>query len=198
MELGLAAALAGGFVLESLTYGKSASELGLFELLLRAAVVYGAGLLIVRVSESRFLGSATAFDAVLGFLLGSLLSRAINGGAPVAGSLAAGLLLVVVHKGLAFASYRWHPLGVLIKGRPRRLVRDGQPDEVALRRSHISEHDLREGLRVAASTDDLSAVRDVVLERNGQITAIKRSKEPHVVEVRVAEGVQVVRIEIAP
>lgn len=178
--------------------GKSANELGLTELLVRSAFVYATGLLIVRASESRFMGNATAFDAMLGFVLGSMLSRAINGGAPVAATIAGGVLLVTVHKALAMASFRWRGLGAVIKGQPRRLLRRGEPDRRSLRRANISEHDLREGLRIAGSTEDLAAVEEAVLERNGQISVVKKSgAAPRIVEIRVEHGVQTIRLELA-
>ena len=49
------------------------------EMAVRAVIIYVVGLLIVRFAKNRLLGRSTAFDIILGFILGSLFSRAING-----------------------------------------------------------------------------------------------------------------------
>jgi uncharacterized membrane protein YcaP (DUF421 family) len=46
---------------------------------LRGVVVFVAALVIVRCGDRRFLSQKTAFDAVLGFILASMLARAVNG-----------------------------------------------------------------------------------------------------------------------
>jgi len=43
----------------------------------------------------------------------------------------------------------------------------------------------------------LAQVAEARLERSGQLSVIKAEREPKVVEVKVAEGVQTLRIEIA-
>ena len=65
-----------------------------------------------------------------------------------------------------------------------------------MRQTHMTEHDLWEDLR-GKSVSDLKQVREAHLERSGQLSVIKAKSEPKVVEVKVAEGVQTVRIEIA-
>jgi uncharacterized membrane protein YcaP (DUF421 family) len=48
---------------------------------LRALIMFIAALIIVRLGSKRFLARKTAFDFILAFMLGSMLSRAINGSA---------------------------------------------------------------------------------------------------------------------
>ena len=64
-------------------WGLGGGELTALQMLLRTIVVYGFMLLIVRWGEKRFFGKNTAFDLVLSIILGSVMSRAVNGGAPV-------------------------------------------------------------------------------------------------------------------
>lgn len=71
----------------------------------RAVIAYAGGLVLVRLGKNRLLGRTTAFDIILAFLLGSLLSRAINGGAPMVGSLAAAAVLVALHWGVALLTF---------------------------------------------------------------------------------------------
>jgi uncharacterized membrane protein YcaP (DUF421 family) len=167
------------------------------EMFLRALGIYLAGWAILRIGGNRFLGQETAFDIVLAFVLGSTLSRAINGSAPLAVTLVASALLVALHHLLAWITWRSRLLGAFFKGRPQVLIRDGRPLPEGLRKYRISQGDLDEALRLHAHLDGPEQVKEARFERNGDISIVKRKGEPQVVEVRVEEGVQTVRIEIA-
>jgi uncharacterized membrane protein YcaP (DUF421 family) len=172
-----------------------ARDLGAARMALRAVVVYAVTVVFVRFAKKRFMGHATAVDVILGIMLGAVVSRAITGNAPFLPTLAAGAALVAMHWVFSFGSYRSHMFGKLVKGEPRLLVRNGELDREAMRRSHISEHDLDEDLR-AEGLDDPDGVKEARLERSGKVSVVKRG-EPKVVEVRVEDGVQVVRVELA-
>src|SRR5690606_41879954 len=70
--------------------GRNAGEIEVTQMMLRAGVVYAATLLVVRLGSKRLMGRATAFDIILGIMIGSVMSRAINGSAGVGATLAAG------------------------------------------------------------------------------------------------------------
>jgi uncharacterized membrane protein YcaP (DUF421 family) len=59
------------------------------------------------------------------------------------------------------------------KGNPHVIVRDGRLDWKAMRRNHISEHDLEEDLRLSAHINDIAEIGVARLERNGDISFIK-------------------------
>ena len=59
--------------------GRDAAALTFVQISLRGVVVFVAALVIVRFGDRRFLSQKTAFDAVLGFILASMLARAVNG-----------------------------------------------------------------------------------------------------------------------
>lgn len=170
-------------------------ELGVLPMSLRAVVVYVATVLMVRLGKKRFMGRATAFDVILGIMLGSVVSRAVTGNAPFLPALAAGAVLVAMHWLFSSAALASHRVGELIKGAPRTLIRDGAIDHEALRRAHMTEHDLWEDLR-GKSVSKLDEVAEARLERSGQVSVVKAKPAPRVVEIAVADGVQTVRIEI--
>ncbi|HEX2254253.1 MAG TPA: YetF domain-containing protein [Thermoanaerobaculia bacterium] len=177
-------------------------DMTLGQIVLRALLIYVAGLVILRFGEHRFLGKHTAFDIVLGFILGSVLSRAVNGSAPLLGTMVAAALLVALHWLFALGAFRSHTFGSLIKGNPHRLVADGRVDWPAMRSKRISRRDLEEALRLRANRADLDDVDEAYFERSGDISFVPRRKggggggEPRVIEVRVEDGVQTVRIEL--
>lgn len=165
-------------------------------MLVRAVVIYGVGLALVRFGKNRLLGRNTGFDIVLAFILGSLLSRGINGAAPPVATLAAAVVLVLMHWLVSALAVRSDRLGRLLKGHRAALIHAGEIDRRALLSEDISENDLLEALRLNSGVEDIRLVRDAYIERNGQISTILRRAEPKVVEIAVREGVQTVRLEL--
>jgi len=53
---------------------------------------------------------------ILGFMLGSILSRAITGSSPFFPTLGAALVLVIMHWAFAVAAFRWSRFGTMVKG----------------------------------------------------------------------------------
>ena len=92
---------------------------------LRAVLIYAFTLAIVRLGSKCFLGNGTAFDIILGIMMGSVMSRAINGSAPFFPTLGAGAALIGMHWGLAALAYHTEWFGPLVKGRPVLLIEDG-------------------------------------------------------------------------
>ena len=91
-------------------------EIGVLQMAARAAIVYIVTVLIVRLGKKRFMGQATAFDVILGIMLGSIVSRAITGNAPFLPALAASAVLVGMHWLFSAIAMRWHGFGNAIKG----------------------------------------------------------------------------------
>ena len=150
----------------------SAGDLTIGQIALRAVVVFTIWLVVVRLADRRLLGKYSAFDVVLAVMLGSVLSRAINGSAPLWGSLVAAGVLVALHWVLTFVSFHSHAFGRLVKGQPRTLIVDGRVYEDELRRNLITSHDLDEMLRLQGRITEPSRAKLATLERNGQISAI--------------------------
>jgi uncharacterized membrane protein YcaP (DUF421 family) len=151
--------------------------------------------LLVRLGNKRFMGKGSAFDMVLAIILGSVASRAITGNAPFIPALAASMALVALHWLFATLAFHLEHVGPLLKGKVRLLVKDGEFQIDALRRSHITENDLLEALRVQTQSTDVHQVKEARLERNGKLSFVLR-RSPRVLEIAVAEGVKTVRLEL--
>jgi uncharacterized membrane protein YcaP (DUF421 family) len=161
--------------IETLFGGDRASDsLTIFQIGARAVVVYVAGLVIVRLGKSRLVGRVSGLDILVGFMLGSLLSRGINGSASLSGTAMASAALVATHWVFTRLAARWHAFGDLTKGHAVELVRDGVPLEKNMLASHISEHDLVEALRLHGVAD-AAKVAHAFKERNGDISVIKQA-----------------------
>jgi uncharacterized membrane protein YcaP (DUF421 family) len=176
--------------------GLNAESLNVSQMAVRAVVLYAAALFLVRLGDKRFLGKNTAFDVILGIILGSVISRAINGQAALFPTMAAGLVLVGLHWVLAGIAFRSDGFGTLVKGCPRLLVEDGEIRWDEMRRASLTRGDLEGALRSQAHLEALEQVRRAYLERSGNISVIRARREPRVLEVSVADGVQTVRIQL--
>ncbi|MDB5508208.1 MAG: hypothetical protein JWL93_677 [Hyphomicrobiales bacterium] len=176
--------------------GRDGADISVLQMGLRAVVIYSVTVVIIRLGRKRFRGRATAFDIVLGIMIGSVASRAITGDAPMVPAMFATGVLVGLHYLLSVLTIRWEALGAALKGQPVPLVRDGVMDVENLRKTHISEDDLREELR-CKGIRDLREVGLASLEGSGSISVLRKSNKTKVVEIPITEGIQVVRVEIA-
>jgi hypothetical protein len=149
-------------------------DLTFVQISLRGIIVFLATLAMIRLGHKRSLSHKTPFDAVLLVILASVLSRAINGSAAFFSTIGGGLVLVLLHRAFAHLAYYSHGFGILVKGKPDTIVRDGQCDFQMMRRNHVSPHDLEEDMRLDAHIDDLSKVRLARVERSGDISFIKK------------------------
>jgi uncharacterized membrane protein YcaP (DUF421 family) len=152
--------------------GLDADQLAAGQMALRAAVVYVAGIALVRVGEKRFIGKFAAFDVIMGIMIGSIVSRAITTAADFFPTLGAALSLILMHYAFAALAYRSDWFGSLVKGSERTLVSDGRIEWDAMSGGHISEKDLMSAIRENAKVDDLSKVKLARLERSGNISVI--------------------------
>ncbi len=154
--------------------GVEPKDLTFIQISLRGIIVFVVTLTTVRLGHKRSLSRKTPFDAVLLVILAAVLSRAINGSAAFFATLGGGVVLVVLHRLFAYLAFYSHGFGILVKGRPDVIVRDGQCDFRMMRRNHVSMHDLDEDMRLSAHTDELSKIKLARVERSGDISFIKK------------------------
>jgi uncharacterized membrane protein YcaP (DUF421 family) len=147
-------------------------ELTFGYLAVRTVVVFAFGVLLVRFGDRRFLGRNAGFDILIAFVLGSLLSRGINGNAKFFPTLGASALVVLLHHLLAIAASRSHRISEWVKGCPRVLVRNGTFHAAEARRSNMTRDDVEENLRMNGNVRHLSEVAEARLERDGQVSVI--------------------------
>jgi uncharacterized membrane protein YcaP (DUF421 family) len=152
---------------------QTGSNLGVAQMAARAIVLFPCALAMTRLAGKRFLGRSAAFDVVLAIVLGSVISRAINGQAAFFPTIGVGFVLVLLHRIVAMASSRWHGLSVLLKGREAMLIRNGQVDRTKLREVEFSDDDLLENLRLEGLGSP-AEVAEARLERNGHVSVLKK------------------------
>ncbi len=154
--------------------GAQPRDLTFLQISLRGIIVFLATLAMIRIGHKRSLARKTAFDAVLIVILASVLSRAINGSSAFFATIGGSIVIVLVHRLFALIAYHSHWFGCLLKGRPEVIVENGNLIWKAMRRNHISVHDLEEDLRLDAQMEDTSKVKVARVERSGDISFIRK------------------------
>lgn len=143
----------------------------LWQMGLRALIIYLMSILLIRLgSDKRLMGRHAPFDIILAVIFGSVMSRAINGSAPFFQTVGAGAVFIAAHWALALLSYRFRTLEVMLKGKPKILIRDGSVEIGAMRSAAISEADLQEALFVKGKAMSPGEVALARLECNGEIS----------------------------
>jgi len=176
--------------------GLDVSDVDALQMALRTIFIYGFTLMLVRLGSKRFLSQATAFDFIVSIMIGSVMSRAINGSAPFLPTLLSGAVLIALHTLFAWIAFRTDWFGTIIKGKPVLLIRDGKIQQEGMLQSGLTTNDLEQALRLQARQSDPAKIKLAYLERNGRVSAIPYEQKSRILELSVAEGVQTVRIEL--
>lgn len=159
-------------------FGLHTETLNTGQMVARAIAIFFIALLFIRVSGIRTLGTQTAFDHLTLLVLGAVLGRAIvSAQQPFFPSLAAVLVLVLLHRLTAWVTFKSHLVGKIFKGEAIVLIENGKINETNLRRTSITRQDLEESLHLFLSSDDFSDIKAAYLERSGEISIIKVHKE---------------------
>ncbi|SDN13777.1 DUF421 domain-containing protein [Polaromonas sp. JS666] len=148
-----------------------------WELPLRAVIIYGALLAMVRVSGRRTVGQFTPFDLLVVMLLSESVSSGLSGGEEsVTGGLLAAATLVALNVLVAFATSRSARLQTLMEGRPVLVGRDGKVFGEVLKKHRIPLGDLEQALREADC--EQADMKYACLEADGKISILKETSSP--------------------
>ena len=150
------------------------TDLNCLQMSSRAVVTFFISLVLMRIAGIRTFGKKSAFDNVIMILLGSVLSRAVVGASPYIPTVIGCLAFVLVHWVLAWLSLYNDTLGKFVKGEKVSLYAEGKLNETNMRRARISDKDLREGLRLKINDDGFDEVKEIFIERNGEISVVKK------------------------
>ncbi|HSC38324.1 MAG TPA: YetF domain-containing protein [Chitinophagaceae bacterium] len=144
------------------------------QMMVRAVIVFLLTLVMIRIAGLRTFGKKSAVDNVVLIILGAVMSRAVVGVSPFIPITAACFMLVIIHRLLAWLSVYSGFIGRLAKGERICLLKDGIIMEENLTKAMISHKDLMESVRLMTNEDGLGHVKDIYLERSGELSVIKK------------------------
>lgn len=136
-------------------------------------LAYGTVILFLRISGRRTLAKMNAFDLIVTVSLGSTLSAIlISKDVALAQGAAALALLIGLQFLITWSSVRIQWIRRLVTGEPALLLFRGHPIPEAMRKSRVTEDELRAAIRSSGS-GSLEAVGAVVLETDGSFSVLQ-------------------------
>jgi len=146
-----------------------------WELIIRAGVVYVFLLLLLRLTGKRQVGQLSPFDLVLLLVLSNAVQNYMNAGDnSLAGGLISAATLVGLNYGIGYVTYKNKRLETLIEGRPQIIIHNGKVYEDVMQSAKLTHHELNAALR-RAGCGCAEEVQAAVLENNGSISVIARN-----------------------
>ena len=135
-------------------------------------LIYGALVLLLRISGKRTLSKMNAFDLVVTVALGStlatvLLSRSVA----ITEGLLALALLVFLQFAVTWSSMRSSKFRRLVKNEPKLVLYEGRFLRDAMKSERVTEGEVAAAVRDQGVTE-LEAVGAVVLETDGSMTVV--------------------------
>jgi uncharacterized membrane protein YcaP (DUF421 family) len=144
------------------------------DIVFRAAAIFFAIFLIMRVIGKRELSSMEPFDLILLVVMGDLIQQGVTqDDYSVTGAVLAITTIALLTVLVSYAGFRSRRLRPLLEGEPLVLVEDGRPIERNLRRERVTLDELASEARLQQIAS-IADVRFAVLETNGRISFIKR------------------------
>ena len=148
-------------------------QLPWWEFIARAAIVYLALLVMVRLTGKRTVGQFTPFDLIVVMLLSEAVSNSLNGGdESLAGGLIAAATLVLLDVAIAVFTSRSKKADAVLQGNPVLVGRDGVIYEDVLKHQRVPRSDIEKALRAADC--QIEDMRMAILEADGNINIMKK------------------------
>lgn len=149
-------------------------NLDVLQMACRAIAVFLIALVLIRVSGRRSFGVRTPLDNIILILLGATLSRTIVGASPFVPVIVACFVIVLLHRLFGWVISRSKRFGKIMEGDKILLFENGKFIHQNERRALVCREDIMQGVRKSALTDDMDKIDRVYMERNGEISALKK------------------------
>jgi uncharacterized membrane protein YcaP (DUF421 family) len=152
-------------------------SIGVGELIVRAALVYGFLFLLIRVGGKKHVGDLAPFDLVVLLILSETVQSAlISDDKSLIGGLISAATLIGIVQVVGYVSWRSKKAERLFEGVPRILVRNGRVCRDVMSAERVTHSELVEALRREGCAT-LTNVRFAVLENDGSITIGRREEK---------------------
>lgn len=149
-------------------------DLSVLQMGMRTILVFIICLIFIRMAGKRSFGMRMPLDNVITILLGAVLSRAIVGASPFVPTIISGGIIMFLYRlcsGLAVFSKRF---GQAVKGDEQIIYKDGKLLKENMKRCMVTEKDVMEEMRINSNLDSLDKVKTIYVERNGEISIVKK------------------------
>lgn len=146
------------------------------ELVIRAAVIFLALFIILRIAGNRQFSELTTFDAVLLIVVAEVTGNSLSGeDYSLTASIIVIVTLVALDIGMSLLKQRFKRLDKVAEGVPILLVENGRPIRENIKSERVDEGDILAAARRQRGIERMDEVKYAVLERDGRISIVPRS-----------------------
>jgi uncharacterized membrane protein YcaP (DUF421 family) len=138
---------------------------------LRAIVVYGLVLIVIRLMGKRAVGNFSAFDLLVALMIGEIVDEIIYGDVAFLEGVIPLIVIALMHEANAWLSYLGGGFSRLLEGKPSIIIKDGEFQRKGMRRERMNEEDVMAQLRLHG-IDVLREVKLAIVENSGQVSVI--------------------------
>jgi uncharacterized membrane protein YcaP (DUF421 family) len=140
----------------------------------RGVVMFFIALILIRVSGRRSFGVRSPLDNIITISLGAIMSRAVVGASNFLPVVVCCFVIVLLHRLVGWFIANSKLFGRFIEGEKILLFEDGVFKKENMKKALVCQEDLMQGVRKSALTEDMNKIEKVYMERNGEISAIKK------------------------
>jgi uncharacterized membrane protein YcaP (DUF421 family) len=149
-------------------------DLNAIQMSSRGVVMFFIALLLIRISGRRSFGVRTPLDNIITISLGAIMSRAVVGASAFIPVVVCCLVIVSLHRLFGWLIAHSKAFGSAIEGEKLLLFEDGMFINANMKKALVCQEDVMQGVRKSALTADMEKIEKVYMERNGEISVIKK------------------------
>jgi uncharacterized membrane protein YcaP (DUF421 family) len=149
-------------------------DLNALQMSSRGVVMFFIALILIRVSGRRSFGVRSPLDNIITISLGAVMSRAIVGASDFVPVVVCCFVIVLLHRLFGRLIAGSKAFGRFIEGEKMLLYENGEFLKANMKKALVCQEDLMQGVRKSALTEDMSKIDKVYMERNGEISSIKK------------------------
>lgn len=140
----------------------------------RGVVIFFIALILIRISGRRSFGVRSPLDNIITISLGAIMSRAVVGASDFVPVVVCCFVIVLMHRLFGWLIAHSKPFGRFIEGQKITLFDKGHFLDENRKKALVCQEDIMQGVRKSALTEDMEIIDKVYMERNGDISAIKK------------------------
>ena len=149
-------------------------DLSVLQMSSRGIVIFFVALILIRISGRRSFGVRTPLDNIITISLGAIMSRAVVGASDFVPVVVCCLVIVLLHRLFGWLIAHSKAFGRVMEGNKIVLFEHGHFLDDNMKKGLVCQEDVMQGVRKSALTEDMEKIERVYMERNGEISSIKK------------------------
>lgn len=149
-------------------------DLNALQMSSRGVIMFFIALILIRVSGRRSFGVRTPLDNIITISLGAIMSRAVVGASDFVPVVVCCFVIVLLHRLFGWLIAHSKAFGRFIEGDKMVLFEQNKFQEDAMKKALVCQEDVMQGVRKSALTEQMDKIEKVYMERNGEISSIKK------------------------